>query len=98
MCGTGDEFTGKKALHIVSAWFSETGMVLGQIKTEEKSNEITAIPELLDILDVTGCIVTIDAMGTQTDIAEKIIEKKADYVLNLKANHPLLHEEVNEVF
>lgn len=98
MCGTGDELTGKKALHIVSAWFSENGMVLGQIKTEEKSNEITAIPELLDILDVTGCIVTIDAMGTQTDIAEKIIVKKADYILDLKANHPLLHEEVVKFF
>lgn len=98
MRGTGDELTGKKALHIVSAWFSETGMVLGQIRTEEKSNEIAAIPELLDILDVTGCIVTIDAMGTQRDIAEKIIEKKADYVLSLKANHPLLHEEVVKFF
>ena len=98
MCGTGDEMNGKKALHIVSAWFSETGMVLGQVKTDEKSNEITAIPELLDILDVAGCIVTIDAMGTQTDIAEKIVGKKADYILNLKANHPLLHEEVVKFF
>lgn len=98
MCGTKNELTGKKALHIVSAWFSETGMVLGQIKTEEKSNEITAIPELLDILDVTGCIVTIDAMGTQYDIADKIIDKKADYVLSLKGNHPLLHEEVVNLF
>ena len=98
MCGTGDELNGKKALHIVSAWFSETGMVLGQVKTDAKSNEITAIPELLDILDVAGCIVTIDAMGTQTAIAEKIVDKKADYILNLKANHPLLHEEVASFF
>lgn len=66
MCGTGDEVTGKKALHIVSAWCSETGLVLGQVKTHEKSNEITAIPELLDILDIARAIITIDAMGTQT--------------------------------
>lgn len=98
MCGTFDSATGKKALHIVSAWFSETSMVLGQVKTTEKSNEITAIPELLDILDITGCIVTIDAMGTQKDIAEKIIKKKGDYVLALKGNHPLLYQEVEEFF
>jgi predicted transposase YbfD/YdcC len=98
MCGTGDELAGKKALHVVSAWFSGTGMVLGQVKTSEKSNEITAIPELLDILDVTGTIVTIDAMGTQTKIAEKIIEKKADYVLALKANHETLYNEVVQFF
>lgn len=98
MCGSSDPITGKKALHIVSAWFSETGMVLGQVKTTEKSNEITAIPELLDILDITGCIVTIDAMGTQKDIAEKIIKNKGDYILALKGNHPLLHQEVEEFF
>jgi len=98
MCGTFDSATGKKALHIVSAWFSETGMVLGQVKTTEKSNEITAIPELLDILDIAGYIVTIDAMGTQKEIAEKIIKKKGDYVLALKGNHPLLYEEVEEFF
>jgi predicted transposase YbfD/YdcC len=72
MCGSRDEDSGKKALHIVSAWCSETGLVLGQVKTSEKSNEITAIPELLDILDVSGCIVTIDAMGTQTKIDEVV--------------------------
>lgn len=98
MRGTADELKGKKALHIVSAWFKETGMVLGQVRTDEKSNEITAIPELLDILDITGCIVTIDAMGTQKDIAEKIIEKKADYVLVLKQNHPVLYDEVAKYF
>ncbi len=98
MCGSYDNSTGKKALHIVSAWFSETGMVLGQVKTYEKSNEITAIPELLDILNITGNIVTIDAMGTQKDIAEKIISRKGDYVLALKGNHPLLHSEVVEFF
>jgi predicted transposase YbfD/YdcC len=94
MRGTSDAATGKKALHMVSAWCSETGLVLGQVKTSEKSNEITAIPELLDILDVTGCIVTIDAMGTQTKIAEKIVKSKADYVLALKGNQGTLHNEV----
>ncbi len=99
MRGTADESNGKKALHVVSAWFSETGMVLGQVKTHEKSNEITAIPELLDLLDVTGCIVTIDALGTQKDIVRKIKkDKKADYVLALKANHPLLYDEVIRYF
>lgn len=98
MRGTADELNGKKALHIVSAWFSETGMVLGQVKTSEKSNEITAIPELLDILDFTGCIVTMDAMGTQKDIAERIIKKQSDYVLALKQNHPVLCDEVKKYF
>lgn len=98
MRSTYDDKNNKKALHIVSGWFSETGMVLGQVKTFEKSNEITAIPELLDILAVTGNIVTIDAMGTQKDIAEKIISKKGDYVLALKGNHPILHSEVIEFF
>lgn len=98
MCGTGDGITGKKALHIVSAWSSETGLVLGQIKTSEKSNEITAIPELIDILDIAGCIVTIDAMGTQTKIAEKIVTAKADYVLALKGNQETLQGEVVNFF
>ncbi len=73
-------------------------MVLGQVKTREKSNEIKAIPELLDILDINRCIVTIDAMCTQKEIAAKIKEKKADYVLSLKGNHPLLNEEVSSYF
>ncbi len=98
MCGTYDNATGKKALHIVSAWFSETGLTLGQVKTFDKSNEITAIPELLQILDIAGQIVTIDAMGTQKEIAEKIIDKKGDYVLSLKGNHPLLFDEVAKFF
>lgn len=98
MCGTGNDITGKKALHIVSAWCSESGLVLGQIKTSEKSNEITAIPELIDILDISGCIVTIDAMGTQTKIAEKIIKAKADYVLALKGNQGTLQDEVVRFF
>jgi predicted transposase YbfD/YdcC len=74
-------------------------LVLGQVKTEEKSNEITAIPELLDLLFIKGCIVTIDAMGAQKKIAEKIVkDNKADYVLNLKGNQETLHQEVAEYF
>lgn len=99
MRGTGDEESGKKAVHIVSAWCSENNLVLGQVKTEDKSNEITAIPELLDLLLIKGAIVTIDAMGCQKDIATKIVkDKKADYVLSLKENHPLLHDEVERYF
>ncbi|MEI6146490.1 MAG: ISAs1 family transposase [Methylococcales bacterium] len=86
------------AIHMVSAWANQAGMSLGQIKTEEKSNEITAIPVLLNMLEIKGCIITIDAMGCQTDIAEKIIEKKADYVLAVKDNQRLLHEAINDYF
>jgi len=86
------------AIHMVSAWANQAGMSLGQIKTEEKSNEITAIPLLLDMLEIKGCIVTIDAMGCQTDIAAKIIEKKADYVLAVKDNQKLLHEAITDYF
>jgi predicted transposase YbfD/YdcC len=88
----------KSPIHIVSAWASENGMVLGQVKTNEKSNEITAIPELLDLLTVKDCIITIDAMGTQIKIAEKIIEKKADYVIALKGNQKNLHRDVVDFF
>jgi predicted transposase YbfD/YdcC len=98
MRGSYDSVNGKKALHMVSAWFSETGITYGQVKTAEKSNEITAIPELIDLLDLTGQIVTTDAMGTQKDIAAKIIGKKGDYVLALKGNHPLLYAEVEQFF
>lgn len=75
-------------LHLVTAFAAQVGVVLGQTATEEKSNEITAIPQLLDTLDVKGCIVTIDAMGTQTAIARKIREGGAHYVLCVKDNHP----------
>jgi len=78
-----DHASNKAALHMVSAWASENGVALGQVKTEETSNEITAIPELLEVLNLTGCIVTTDAMGCQTDIAEAIIDQEADYVLAL---------------
>lgn len=89
---------GLPAIHMVSAWSSTNGLVLGQEKTGEKSNEITAIPELLEVLELKGCIVTIDAMGCQTAIAEKIIRKKADYVLALKGNQGNLHSEVDDFF
>ena len=83
----------KKPLHVVSAFAHECGLVLGQLACEEKSNEITAIPKLLDMLEINGCIVTIDAMGTQTEIAKKIVEKDADYILALKENQPNLYED-----
>ncbi len=99
MCGTIEKGKGKKAIHIVNAWSSSERLILGQVKTDDKSNEITAIPELLDMLFIKGAIVTIDAMGCQKDIAKKIVEeKKADYILSLKENHPLLHQEVAEYF
>jgi len=85
-------------LHVVSAWATENGLVLAQTKTEKKSNEIKAIPKLLEILDLKGCTVTIDAMGCQKDIAEKIIEKEADYVLALKGNQSNTHKEVKKIF
>lgn len=93
-----DRQAGVPAIHMVSAWSSENGLVLGQEKTAEKSNEITAIPQLLDVLEIKGCIVTIDAMGCQTAIAEKIIQKKADYILALKGNQGNLHVEVTDFF
>ncbi len=84
--------------YIVSAWASENGLVLGQVKVDDKSNEITAIPELLRVLEIKGCIVTIDAMGCQKEIAAQIIDKNADYVLALKGNHATAHEEIKEFF
>jgi len=86
------------AIHMVSAWANQAGMSLGQIKTEAKSNEITAIPMLLELLEIKGCVVTIDALGCQTSIAEKIIEKQADYVLAVKDNQKHLHEAVIDYF
>lgn len=99
MRGTIDKDSGNKAVHIVSAWCSDNNMIIGQVKTDDKSNEITAIPELLDMLFIKGAIVTIDAMGCQKDIATKVVEdNKADYILALKENHPLLYEEVELYF
>lgn len=93
-----DRAAGKAAIHMVSAWATKNRLVLGQVKTDEKSNEITAIPKLLDVLALEGCIVTIDAMGCQKEIARKVTEKKADYIFGLKANQPTLHESVKAYF
>ena len=87
-----DNASGKKAIHMVNAWATGSNIVLGQYKTEEKSNEITAIPLLLKMLDISDSIITIDAMGCQKKIASVIIDKKADYVLSLKENHPMMYE------
>lgn len=92
--GSFDRASGKAAINMVSAWASENKMVLGQVKVDEKSNEVTAIPELLRMLEIAGCIVTIDAMGCQTEIAAKIIEKQADYVLSVKGNQGNLYEDL----
>jgi predicted transposase YbfD/YdcC len=93
-----NQAAGKKALHLVSAWAVENRLVLAQLATEEKSNEITAIPLLLQQLALEGCIVTIDAMGTQTKIATRIIEQEGDYALALKDNQGNLYEEVKATF
>jgi predicted transposase YbfD/YdcC len=89
-----DRAKGKEPIHLVSAWARENGLVLGQFKTEDKSNEITAIPELLRVLKLAGCIVTIDAMGCQKQIASEISSAGAYYVLALKGNQGTLHEQV----
>lgn len=88
----------RNALHVVSAWASAARLVLGQVKTDAKSNEITAIPKLLDLLDVAGCVVTIDAMGCQKQIARQIRHKGADYVLALKGNQTYLADDVKAYF
>ncbi len=93
-----DRSRGLGPLHLVSAWLSEQGLSLGQVATEEKSNEITAIPELIDRIDVKGAIVTIDAMGCQKEIAKKIVDAKGDYVLAVKDNQPTLHDAIKDLF
>ena len=87
-----------RPMHLVSAFASELGIVLGQLKTEEKSNEITAIPELLGLLDIAGAVVTIDAMGCQSKVVEKIVEKEADYLIGLKGNQGTLNDDVRLLF
>jgi predicted transposase YbfD/YdcC len=87
-----DRANGRGPLHVVSAWASADRLVLGQVAVDEKSNELTAIPALLDALALAGCVVTIDAMGCQRDIAAKILAREADYVLAVKDNQPTLHE------
>jgi predicted transposase YbfD/YdcC len=96
--GSDDQKLGKRAIYMVSAWATENEIVLGQRKVDEKSNEITAIPELLKILAISGCIVTIDAMGTQTNIAKTIVEAHADYVLSVKENQGHLFEDISTLF
>lgn len=96
--GSYDRNREQSSLHFVSAWASEHRLFLGQVKVEDKSNEITAIPALLELLDISGCIITIDAMGTQHEIAHRIHAQGADYVLALKANHPTLHTQVKQWF
>ena len=93
-----DRKRGVKALHMVSAWACRNGVVLGQVKTDEKSNEITALPQLLAKLELKGCIVTLDAMGCQRAIARQVKEGGGDYVLTLKRNQPELDREVREYF
>ncbi len=93
-----DASSDKKAIHMVSAWASRNYLVLGQIKTDEKSNEITAIPELLLNLELKGCLVTIDAMGCQKKIAKVIIDQEADYLLAVKDNQPTLHQAIQDYF
>jgi predicted transposase YbfD/YdcC len=95
---TFDRARGLGALHLVSAWATSNGITLGQVATDAKSNEITAIPQLIDLLDLKGCVVTIDAMGCQKDIAARIVAKEADYVLALKENQPTLYEQVTGHF
>jgi len=93
-----DKRLGKKAIHMVSAWATSSSLVLGQEKVESKSNEITAIPRLLEVLDLSGHIVTIDAMGCQRKIAKAIIDGDGDYVLALKENQGRLHTDVSRLF
>jgi predicted transposase YbfD/YdcC len=93
-----DRSQGKKALQMVSAWAAENGVVLGQRKVDGESNEITAVPELLDTLEIAGCIVTLDAIHCQTETVETIVEKGADYVLPVKDNQPRLLETLQGLF
>lgn len=93
-----DTTSNKSAIYMVSAWASQNQLVLGQQKVDEKSNEITAIPKLLEQLDITGAVVTMDAMGCQTKVAEQIIDQGGDYMLSLKGNQGLLHEDVKLFF
>ena len=93
-----DKGKNKGAIHMVSAWASQNSLVLGQVKVDEKSNEITAIPQLLKILEIQGCIVTIDAMGTQKEIAQEIIQGGGDYILSLKGNQGNIYQDVEQLF
>ena len=93
-----DRTLGKGAIHMVNVWATSNGLALGQTMVAEKSNEITAIPKLLQLLDLSGCIVTIDAMGCQKEIAREIIDAQADYLLAVKENQHQLYEDVRDLF
>ena len=96
--GTLDAQTGKQAIHLLNAWSLENGICIGQRKVDDKSNEITAIPELMELLDLKGAIITADALNTQKDITKKTIEKGADYLLPVKGNHKGLLEDIELLF
>ena len=95
---SGDEKNGQGAINTVSAWATSNRLVLGQKKVEGKSNEITALPELIKVLDLAGCIITIDAMGCQREIVSQIAEKDADYIIAVKKNQPTLYEHIEQLF
>lgn len=96
--GSGDTANGIKPLHLISAWVGEASLLLGQVKTDDKSNEITAIPQLLKLLMLEGALVTIDAMGTQTAIAEQIVRQGGDYLLAVKGNHETVLQDLEDLF
>ncbi len=93
-----DAASSKAAIHMVSAWATANHITLGQVVVDAKSNEITAIPKLLEIIELSGCLVTIDAMGCQTEIAQAVVDASADYVLAVKGNQPTLHEGIQDHF
>lgn len=95
---SGDSLHARDGIWMVSAWASENRMVLGQTKVDEKSNEITAIPQLLAQLDLSGCVVTVDALNTQTEIAKRIVEAQADYIMAVKGNQGTLFEDLTLLF
>lgn len=98
LCGTAEKGIGLKGVHILNAWSKENGICIGQLKVDDKSNEITAIPKLMELLDLKGCIITGDALNTQTAVAAKARESGADYVLPVKENHPGLLEDIKLFF
>lgn len=98
LCGSHDRNSDQSAIQIVSAWATTNKLVLGQVKVDEKSNEITAIPELIKVLELSGCIVTIDAIGCQKEIVKLISQQNADYVITLKKNQGNLYDEVEQLF
>lgn len=93
-----DTKLGKAAIHMVTAWSSSNRLILGQVKVDDKSNEITALPQLLQLLVIKGCLVTIDAMGCQTEIAKQIVEQEGDYLLAVKKNQKYLYEDIAHLF